>query len=322
MAEEPLPSARHGLSERAKARICHAKSVQPITLQCARLPPELIDIIIGLLHLNWHALATCALVCKSWVPASRRHLFPLFSTFHLDRANDERMRILSAPLCTITSAVQHVVVEVTQCQTKRVPCQRDPGSLLTLFSRLSKTTQLTLRSLHDHSPRFEFATLAPLSQKLECLMLRNVQFDTLKSFFSLLRSFPRLQRVACSSVSFKIPLSKRHPRTLPNDQDLHMPELRVLEMCSSSGLLSRLMGRWGNAIPQLTMLCTDFQDDLEPSMLIETVGTSLKKLEIFGAFYDFREWPQICSRSFERYSRFTFFLDSVCRSRPCFAHPP
>jgi hypothetical protein len=43
-----------------------------------------------------------------------------------------------------------------------------------------------------------------------------------------------------------------------------------IEMHDSSRLLSRLVGRWVG-------LCTDFQDDLaiEPSVLIETVGTSL-----------------------------------------------
>ena len=40
-----------------------------------RIPPELTDRIIDFLHSDRQALATCALVCKSWIPSSRLHLF-------------------------------------------------------------------------------------------------------------------------------------------------------------------------------------------------------------------------------------------------------
>jgi hypothetical protein len=291
MAEEPPPSEHYDLqSKHDNARICRVESARPILLRRARLPPELIDMIIDLLHTDQAALTTCALVCRSWVPASRLHLFPLFSEFYIHSATKKQVRILSSPLCTIASAVQHVVVEKTECRR----------NLLALFSRLSKTTQLTLRSrrettflqLQDCSPRLEFA-LAPLSQQLECLVLQGIQFDTLDSVFSLLRSFPRLQRVACSYVSFKILFNERHLRTLPTDQGFHMPELRVLEMHCSGRLLSRLVERWGNAIPQLTMLRTDLRDEFGLSTLMETVGSSLKRLEISGLASDFCEWPQI-----------------------------
>ena len=40
-----------------------------------RFAGEVIDIIIDFLHDDKHELGTCALVCKSWLPASRYHLF-------------------------------------------------------------------------------------------------------------------------------------------------------------------------------------------------------------------------------------------------------
>jgi hypothetical protein len=39
------------------------------------LPPELHDIIIGFLYNDIHTLASCALVCKDWLPSCRCHLF-------------------------------------------------------------------------------------------------------------------------------------------------------------------------------------------------------------------------------------------------------
>ncbi|KAJ7156261.1 hypothetical protein C8R46DRAFT_1115533 [Mycena filopes] len=38
-------------------------------------PPELVDRFIDNLHDDRHTLATCALVSKTWTPASRYHLF-------------------------------------------------------------------------------------------------------------------------------------------------------------------------------------------------------------------------------------------------------
>lgn len=40
-----------------------------------RLPPEVTDIIIDHLHADPPSLALCGLICKSWVAASRYHLF-------------------------------------------------------------------------------------------------------------------------------------------------------------------------------------------------------------------------------------------------------
>ncbi|KAH9933315.1 uncharacterized protein B0H18DRAFT_1101996 [Fomitopsis serialis] len=44
-------------------------------MHAPRLPPELFDAIIDHLHDDRHTLATCALVCRGWLPASRMHNF-------------------------------------------------------------------------------------------------------------------------------------------------------------------------------------------------------------------------------------------------------
>ncbi|THU77951.1 hypothetical protein K435DRAFT_738006 [Dendrothele bispora CBS 962.96] len=42
---------------------------------CPELPPEIVNLVIDELHDFQHDLEACALVCRSWVPQSRFHLF-------------------------------------------------------------------------------------------------------------------------------------------------------------------------------------------------------------------------------------------------------
>ncbi|KAJ7098281.1 hypothetical protein C8R44DRAFT_642877, partial [Mycena epipterygia] len=46
-----------------------------MTIAEPTLPPELVDAIIGQAQDDIHALATCGLVCRSWLAASRYHIF-------------------------------------------------------------------------------------------------------------------------------------------------------------------------------------------------------------------------------------------------------
>ncbi|KAH9831860.1 uncharacterized protein C8Q71DRAFT_287868 [Rhodofomes roseus] len=43
---------------------------------CSRLPPELIELIVGFLWADLPALATCRLLCRAWSPAPLRHFPP------------------------------------------------------------------------------------------------------------------------------------------------------------------------------------------------------------------------------------------------------
>ncbi|KAK7051540.1 hypothetical protein VNI00_004518 [Paramarasmius palmivorus] len=55
-------------------------------------PPELCDLIIDHLHNDSASLLACALVCKSWLPRSRSHLFPEHFTFKLRQSNISKFR--------------------------------------------------------------------------------------------------------------------------------------------------------------------------------------------------------------------------------------
>ena len=40
-----------------------------------RIPPEIVNEILGHLDTDWKSLRSCSLVSKSWVPSCRRHIF-------------------------------------------------------------------------------------------------------------------------------------------------------------------------------------------------------------------------------------------------------
>ncbi|PCH36380.1 hypothetical protein WOLCODRAFT_166882 [Wolfiporia cocos MD-104 SS10] len=49
--------------------------IAEIDRRCKRLPPEITDFIIDFLHDDTRTLKACSLVCHSWLPATRYHLF-------------------------------------------------------------------------------------------------------------------------------------------------------------------------------------------------------------------------------------------------------
>ena len=57
------------------ARMFYALQIHRNRMLRSRLPPEISDSIVDLLHDEAQALKQCCLVSKSWVPRTRRHLF-------------------------------------------------------------------------------------------------------------------------------------------------------------------------------------------------------------------------------------------------------
>jgi len=86
-----------------------------------RLYPELCDIVIDNLHDDKTALAMCAMVCRSWVPASRAHQFRTLSldhcrdhTLHSSRLDkviwDRRASLLCDASSTVLPFVRHLMI--------------------------------------------------------------------------------------------------------------------------------------------------------------------------------------------------------------------
>jgi hypothetical protein len=72
------------------------------------IPQELSDVIIDYLHDDRPALGRCGLVCWSWLPSSRFHLFSTIKLFHYDMNTD--LTILCAHDSTIMPYVKNLSV--------------------------------------------------------------------------------------------------------------------------------------------------------------------------------------------------------------------
>lgn len=78
------------------------------TMAIPALPQEIRDQVIDILHSEERTLAACYLVCSSWTPRSRLHLFHdvVISGQQLESV----YQILSSSLCTILNSIRLVVL--------------------------------------------------------------------------------------------------------------------------------------------------------------------------------------------------------------------
>jgi hypothetical protein len=229
-----------------------------------RLPPEIMDAIIGQLHDDRAALATCALVCRSWVPASRHHLFSKVTIRpgDLSGASD----LLSSTSCTITSAVEYLTLN--QFNLFR-------SDVWEVVGKLSRITRLRLYDGGmdvSHPP-----ALAPLLCNLEALDLEDVYFRESSPFHSLLRHCPHLRHLSFSGLRF------RTAKHLSSTAGALVPRLTSLSVHPAP--LDYLVRDWSTAtsFPPLVKLDLDLRySQLEPSIetLFEGVGQTLQELNL------------------------------------------
>ena len=85
-----------------RIRVCTSSAAFNDYLMQDRLYVELYDYIIDFLHDDHSALRTCSLVCRSWLPASRSHLF-----YHLALDYGDPRRIFAA-ICSSPHIASYV----------------------------------------------------------------------------------------------------------------------------------------------------------------------------------------------------------------------
>lgn len=169
--------------------------LSPLSSARPRLPPELCDIIIDFLHPNRTALASCSLVCKSWTPASRYHLW---RSMHLTTPNiSSFLSIL--PGSNVLPYVQTFKIDnafkrITHFHEFWSTWERIVPYLSTRLVRLRcfKLSDVSWGLLEDmkwsSSILYTFSGVSELS-------LSNVSFHDASQVIKLLRNFPRLSRL-------------------------------------------------------------------------------------------------------------------------------
>jgi hypothetical protein len=245
-----------------------------------RLPPEVIDMIIGMLRTERAVLTTCALVCKSWVPASRHHLY---SHVTIAARNYPEMCRLSTVAPWIGSVVKHLTLEVMEYL-------RD---LHEVIHRLSNVTQLSIKDSTVTTMDFSHPAWLSLFQNLESLEFMNVDFDTPGTFLSLLCRSPRLWDLRCDYVSFETITDHSVWNPVPTYQDILIPELKLLYVRGTSDSLCWTMARLAITAPRFTTLVLDLdpesEEDVSWERLLMAVGSRLQDLQLPHISDDMRE---------------------------------
>jgi hypothetical protein len=249
------------------------------TTRCKRLPPELIDMIIG--HASEWELPTCALVCRSWLPASRHHLFSKAFIFQssFNSIDTDHSEILSSPFCTVSSVIRHLQLEIEGIKDLHI-----------IARNLPKVTQLSLWESVVDPWVVSSNVMGPLFRNMESLELWQIAFKTPEMLLSILQQSPQLHTISCCYVTFKSPLVRREQLV---HQDTLTPKLTSLLMVGSNEVFSWMVARWASAMPQLKILDLNLWPLCEVTSartLLESVGQSLQVFQVSAPIDNLREW--------------------------------
>ena len=172
-----------------------------------RLPPEILDHIIDLLHDEPEALKQCCLTSKSWVPRTRRHLFAnieLRSADDLASWTKTFQDIADSPAC-------HARTLFVGCPWLIVGADAGKGGWIRAFSRVAKldvandaryfsALEISLTPFYKFSPSLKSLCIGPIRLPNPWL-------------FDLICSFPLLEDLSLTG----------RDKSLLSDDDTHGP---------------------------------------------------------------------------------------------------
>jgi hypothetical protein len=255
-----------------------AEASTSMSHQRARLPPELIDIIISMLRTERAVLAICALVCRSWLPTSRHHLHSHITISPRNYYNISRSLTAEG----ITSVVEHL--ELVEMESL--------GDLREVICKLSNITKLSIYDSDVTDIDFFQPAWILLLRDLESLEFVSVDFETEGILLSLFFSSPRLRSLHCDIIQFRTTVDDHFWDVLPTSLGTRLPELKLLKLLDMPDSLYRTMARLAMAAPRLTTLILDsyvVEVGVSWETLLKEVGSRLQELRLFHISDDLRE---------------------------------
>ncbi|PCH40277.1 hypothetical protein WOLCODRAFT_136760 [Wolfiporia cocos MD-104 SS10] len=158
-----------------------------------RLPAELCDRIVDFLHDDPYTLAACCLTCRSWVPASRHHLF---YNIRLTRENVARFNLIldanvSLGLCVKVVTVDYRLQHKDFVKGVSDRFAKDCAHLEEAIKRLHNVTTLRFTEIHLDSRMTK--RIALLSQSLETLEFDSLVICDRQQLAEAIYSLPRLK---------------------------------------------------------------------------------------------------------------------------------
>jgi hypothetical protein len=237
-----------------------------------RIPAEIIDSIIDFLHSDIHALGMCSLVCKSWLPASRYHLFHVV-TIGAHNSNKFQQLLRYRP-STWRKVVVHFVIGTVESSLS-FPPKADPpfftprAKLINFIPRLPALRSLKMtRVILKRYPQFSAWRSMDGFKTLTVIEMVFVQFTTCCTLLEILAAFSSLERLKLSEIRWNSignippPPTFLHLRSLTanckdNSEILNwlsegpLPALRELSICAASTPCNRLLRTAGGSLQHL-----------------------------------------------------------------------
>jgi len=149
-----------------------------------RLPPEILDYVVDLLHDKPGALKQCCLVSKSWVPRTRKHLF---ANINLKRVYDLAAWKKTFP-DPANSPAYHTRSLFVGCLDSVTVADAEEGGWIRAFSRV---VWFKLRTSRHHYPDTCLVPFHNFSPALKSLQL--ISFLPRSRVFNLVCSLPLLE---------------------------------------------------------------------------------------------------------------------------------
>ncbi|KDQ60167.1 hypothetical protein JAAARDRAFT_597878 [Jaapia argillacea MUCL 33604] len=233
------------------------------------VPQEIVDTIIDFFHDDPQALASCATVCRGWLPSTRIHLF---YKVHVD--STRKLRKLHALLDktpTLAPLIRYLSIVTTAGIIDNVHI---------LDSKLERLEALRLSSVAwcETSPQTKDWLLERWTP-IKRLELVSSSFDTIKGFLCLIQARPSLTDLILDDVIIRPSTVDASYPTLPisllqiNFQSTVFDRARTLETLLSSRCFAR--------VPTIHIIVDYHRHEfVSAKQLLSHIGTSLRHVTI------------------------------------------
>ena len=245
-----------------------------------RLPPELLDHVVDLLHDTEDTLRNCSLVSKSWIPRTRKHLFADIKFRSADDLQSWK-EMFPDPL---TSPAYHAHTLTVKCIRNVTAADAEPGGWITGFSSVVRFRVIGqgLFTVHERSALVPFHGFSPVMKSL------HVVFTFLPSsrILDLILSFPLLEdltAIAHFGISTSSTVGSNAPPTIaqPSNSPAFTGSLNLSTKGGMETIVHRLLSLPGGIhFRKLTVKWLHWDDLALTMALVERCSHTLEYIQV------------------------------------------
>ena len=205
--------------------------------------------IVDYLHDDFRTLSVAALVCRSWVSASRYHLFEMIETW---TPNISTLgQLIANTHCTFASSIREIHIEplLNECAngTRSTPRCIDP--IAGHFSKLVSVRKLRVSAVHMPINWQKLLKETDFTTRITHLWLCSLRLDSFKCWMEILKSFPSLVKLRYGAASQMVDNTWKETDIPSNidwtlSQKLHSFEVESYVSCPVQQIWSQNMWAW------------------------------------------------------------------------------